>query len=205
MKKLIFLLLIASRLAPQAFAAPNLSAEMNMDVRAATASAAKKDATESAVRIGAIQILSRYSDRAVVENLIMGADESVLQNLVAATSIEGERQSKTAYSARFSITLDRQAVEKWYESNNVPNFLAAADESRDRSIISIDIGGLADLAELKRIVREDATDYGFVLRSIFRNSATAYVLANKRRRLQNLLASNGWRVWSQDGIVRISK
>ncbi|MDR1071532.1 MAG: hypothetical protein LBL21_02750 [Rickettsiales bacterium] len=186
-------------------AAPNMQAEVGADMRAATAAAAKREAADSAVRSGVMQVLARYSDRMVVENLIAGADEQALQNLVAAMSISNERQSKTAYSAKFSITLDRAAVEKWYADNNVPNFLSAADESSDRTVISIDLSGLGDWAELNRIVREDGTNFGLTLRSIFRNSATAYILANKRRRFQTLVASGGWTVSSRDGVVRIAK
>jgi hypothetical protein len=141
----------------------------------------------------------------VVENLIAGADETALQNMVAATSISNERQSKTAYAARFAITLDRAAVEKWYAENNVPNFLAAADESNDRVIISIEMSGLGDWAELNRIVRDDGGGFGLTLRSIFRNSATAYIFANKRKKLQSLAAANGWSVSSRDGVLRIAK
>jgi hypothetical protein len=186
-------------------AAPNMLAEIGADMRAATAAAAKRDATDSAVRSGVMQVLSRYSDRMVVENLIAGADEQALQNLVAAMSISNEKQSKTAYSAKFAITLDRAAVEKWYADNNVPNFLAAADESNDRTVISIDLAGLSDWTELNRIIREDGTNFGLTLRSIFRSSATAYILTNKRRKFQNLVASNGWNVSSRDGVLRISK
>ena len=207
MKKLVPILIALFALTiANCNAAPNLTAELNMNVAGNSAAAAKKDATESALRGGIIQILARYSDRAVVENLIMGADDSILHNLVASTGITNEKSSKTAYSAKISITLDRMAAEKWYADNNVPNFLNAADESKDRSIIAIELAnGLADWAALNQAVREDGGAYGLSLRSIFRNSATAYVLSAKRKKFVNLLAASGWRVWSQDGILRVSK
>ncbi|MDR2268971.1 MAG: hypothetical protein LBD94_02195 [Rickettsiales bacterium] len=206
MKKVFLYFLFLITYSSPLFAAPNLTVEISMDVRSATAAAAKKDATESALRSGVLQVLSRYSDRAIVENLIAGADEAILQNLVASTSIANEKTSKTAYSARFSITLDRMAVEKWYADNNVPNFLSAADESSDRMIISIELAnGLADWAALNQIIREDGDNYGLSLRSIFRNSASAYIRTNKRRKFQNICAAAGWGVSSRDGVVRISK
>jgi hypothetical protein len=196
------ILFLASRFS---FAAPNLTAETGIDVRAQTAAAAKKEAVDSAVRGGVIQVLSRYCDRAIIESLIQSADDSVLQNLVAATSISNEKQSKTAYGAKISITLDRRAVEKWFESNNVPNFLSASDESKDRSVIAIELPGLSDWADLNRIVREDGGNYGLSLRTIFGNSATAYILTAKRRKFQSLVAADGWSVSVRDGIVRISR
>lgn len=206
LKKILYFLLIVNCQLSIAFAAPNLTTEINMDIRAATATAAKKDATDSAMRSAAIQILARYSDRAIVENLIMGADDAALQNLVASTSISNEKSSKTAYSARLAITLDRPAVEKWYNENNIPNFLAAADESKDRMVISIDLAnGLSDWAALNHIMREDGDNYGLTLRSIFRNSASAWILTNKRRKFQNVCISNGWNISSRDGTIRISK
>ncbi|MDR1027601.1 MAG: hypothetical protein LBL46_04260 [Rickettsiales bacterium] len=200
------LILLFSLCAAGAEAAPNLTAEMNMNVSGSSAAAAKKDAAESALRGGIIQILARYSDRAVVENLIMGADDAALQNLVASTGIANEKSGKTAYSAKISITLDRGAAERWYNDNNVPNFLNAADESKDRSVIAIELpGGLADWAALNQVIRDDGGNYELSLRSIFRNSATAYVLTSKRRKMTGLLSADGWRVWTQDGVVRVSK
>jgi hypothetical protein len=205
MRKLLYLFLVTCSLLP-AYAAPDLTVEIAMDVRAGTAAAAKKDATESAVRSGVIAVLGRYSDRAVVENLVMGADESVIQNLVASTSIANEKTSKTAYAAKYSVTLDRVAVEKWYSENNVPNFLSAADESKDTSLIAIDFAnGLSDWAELNQIVRGSGDNYEMSLKTMFRSSATAYILTAKRRKFQNLVASNGWNVSNRDGIIRISK
>ncbi|MDR1826438.1 MAG: hypothetical protein LBQ49_01975 [Rickettsiales bacterium] len=187
-------------------AAPNMTAEINMDVRAATAAKAKADASDSAIRSGVIQVLSRWSDRAVVENLIMGADDAVLQNLVASTSISNEKTSKTAYTAKFSVTLDRAAVDKWYNDNNVPNFLAAAIGSDDRAAVYIEMpNGLNDWIQLNQAVRESGDSYDMVLKSIFKNSATASIRASQRRKFQNLCLSAGWHVSSRDGVVRISR
>ena len=205
MKKLL-IFLVTCHLSPVTiFAAPNMTAEINMDTRASTAAAAKKEATDSAIRIATMQILSRYSDRAVVENLIMGTDDAALQNMIATTGISNEKQSRTAYSARFSITLDRGAVEKWYSDNNVPNFISSADESRDKVLISIELNSLSDWGELNRILREDGDTYGLALRSIYRNNATAYILTNKRKKFQNVCSNNGWGSGMKDGILRVWK
>jgi hypothetical protein len=205
MRNIAFILCFLLSAAP-AFAAPNLTVEINMDARATAAAAAKKEATESAVRAGAIIILGRYSDRAIVENLITGSDDAAVQNLVAATSISNEKTSRTAYSARFSITLDRVAVEKWYSDNNVPNFLSAADESRERSVVSMEFSnGLSDWVELNQIMRDSGENYEMSVRTIFKTGATAQILTNKRRKFQNLCAANGWIVSNRDGVLRISK
>jgi len=207
MKKFLPLFIVGSLfLVAPAVAAPNLTAEVPMDARASTAAAAKKEATESALRAAVMQVLSRYSDRAAVENLIMGAEEASLQNMVASTGISNEKSSKTAYSAKFSVALDRAAVEKWYAENNVMNFLAAADDSKEKTIISMELSnGLSDWAELNKIMRDDGDTYGFSLRTIFRTSATASILTNKRKKFQMLCASNGWSVSSRDGVLRITK
>jgi hypothetical protein len=150
--------------------------------------------------------LGRYSDRAVAENLIMGADEAAIQNLVASTGISKEKTSKTAYAAKFSVTLDRGAVEKWYDDHSVPNFLSAADESKDKSVISIDFAnGLSDWTELNRAIRESGENYGLSIRTMLGNSATAYILTAKRRKFQHLAAMSGWRTSFADGALRISK
>jgi hypothetical protein len=183
-----------------------LTTEISVDMRASTAAAAKKDAIDSAVRNAVIQIVSRYSDKAIVENLLMSSEDVVLQDLVSSTSITSEKTSKTAYSAIFSVTLDRVALERWYSDNNVPNFLSAADESQDKSVISIDlVNGLSDWASLNQAVRDDGDTYGLELRSIFRNSATAYILTSKRTKFQNLCTAAGWTVSTIDGVIRITK
>jgi len=206
MKKLALFIVHCSLFIAPCAAAPNMTAEIVMDARASTAASAKKEATESAVRAAVMQVLARYSDRAVVENLIMGAEDANLQNMVASTGISNEKSSKTAYSAKFSVALDRAAVEKWYAENNVMNFLAAADDSKEKTIISMELSnGLSDWAELNKIMRDDGDAYGFSLRSIFRTSATASILTNKRKKFQTLCASNGWSVSSRDGVLRIAK
>ena len=191
---------------PVAVAAANLVAEINMDIRAATASKAKAEASEAAIRSGAIQILSRYSDRAIIENLISNADDDALQNLVASVRISNEKTSKTAYAARFSITLDRGAVEKWYGDNNVLNFLGPTEEDTDRTAVYIEMSnGINDWVHLNQVIRESGESYGLALKSIFRNNATASIIASKRRKFQGACAGAGWSVSWRDGIVRISK
>jgi len=207
-KKIIsfFIIHFSLFIALSAHAAPNLTAEINMDVRAATAAAAKREATESATRAGVLQVAARYSDRAIVENLIVGADDATLQRLVAATSISNERSSRTAYSARFSITVDRGALERWYSDNNVPNFLAAADGSRDKSLIVIQLNnGIDDWRTLNQIIRESGTNYGLTVRSIFRDNATAHIYTRHQRSFRQLCVNNGWSVSSREGIMRVAK
>ena len=206
MRKIRAFLIISFAVIGAAFAAPNLTTEINMDIRAGTASKAKAEASDAAVRGGIIQIASRYADRATVENLIMGADDDALQNLVVATRISNEKTSKTAYAARFSITLDRAALEKWYSANNVPNFLAAADDSDDRIAVAIEMSnGLSDWVALNQAVRESGDNYGLILRSIFRGGATASIRASKKRKFQSVCANAGWSVSSRDGAIRIAK
>ena len=207
MKKFLSLLIVhCSLFIAAASAMPNMTAEISMDARANTAAAAKREANESAVRAAVMQVLARYSDRAAVENIVMGADEGALQNMVAATSISNEKTSKTAYGAKFSITLDRAAVEKWYADNNVMNFLTAADDSNERVVVSMEFSnGISDWTELNRIMREGGDAYGLTMRTIFRTSATAYIPTNKKRKFQMLCSSNGWSVTSRDGVLKIAK
>jgi len=189
-----------------ALAAPNLSADINADIRAATAAEAKREATDYAVRTGVTAVLSRYSDRLIIDHLLDGMDAAALHNLVAATSISNEKLSKTAYAARFSITLDRGAVEKWFAANNVPNYISASDESKDRMIIiAVFPNGIGDWAELSRLARESGEKYDLSIRTMYRNRATAYILTNKSRKFQSLAAANGWTVGNRDGIIQISK
>ena len=205
MKKLLFLI-CCSLFVGFAYAAPNLTAEINMDIRANTAAAAKREATESATRAGVLQVAARYSDRAIVENLIVGADDSVLQRLVAATSIANEKSSRTAYGAKFSIIIDRGALEKWYNDNSIPNFLAAADGSTDKTIVVIELNnGVSDWMALNQMIRESGDDYGLAVRSIFRNSATAHMLEHKRQKFRQLCLNSGWSVSTREGIMRVAK
>ncbi|MDR2770132.1 MAG: hypothetical protein LBB08_01645 [Rickettsiales bacterium] len=208
MKKIIelFLFFCASAFAViPAVAAPNLSSEINMKISAASASTAKREATESATRSAVIQILSRYGDRAGIENIIAGADESVLNALIATTSISREKLSKTAYEARFAITLDRSAVEKWYADNNMPSSLPASEEV-DLALVALELpNGLADWTDLKLLLLSDGDNYGLVVRSISGIGATAHIFTNKRRKFQNLVASAGWAVSNAGGFLKISR
>jgi len=124
---------------------------------------------------------------------------------VSSTGISNERTSRTAYSAKFTVTFSKDAVEKWYADNNVAHFMDAADGSGNRSLVVIEVRNLTDWATLKHALRTDSANFNLRINSIFRNSATAYVNARERGRFQILARNNGWHASAADGILRISK
>ena len=204
MKKLL-IAFIANILFITNLYAVNLSVTVDADKRAATAAAAKRDATNSATRSAALIVLSRYASRYMVESALANMDDAELSNMVSTISISNERASRTAYSASFTIRFDQRAVERWYSDNNIMNFLAMATGAGNRSLVMIDVGGLGDWARLKKTIRESGENFNLTIHSIFRGQATAYVATIQRRNLQNLMIANGWRATSYDGILRISR
>jgi len=202
MKKLI--LLFFALFATSA-SAVNLTSIIDQEMTGNSAAAARQSANNAAIRAAASEVLGRYADRNLVAEALAETDDTRLLNMVSTTSIANERTSRTVYSARFTITFSRSAMERWYGDNNIVNFMDMADGAGNRSLVVIEIRDLTDWAALKRAIREDSANFNLRISSIFRNSATAYVNSRERGRFQTLARYNGWHASSSDGILRLSK
>jgi len=202
MKK--FILILFAIFATNTYAV-NLTSIIDHGTSGSTAASAKQSANNAAIRAAASEVLGRYADRGLVSEALDNTEDARLLNMVTSTSISNERASRTAYSARFTISFSRSAMEKWYGENNIADFLGAADDSGNRSLVVIEVKDLREWAALRQAMRSASTDFNLRINSIFRNSATAYVNARERYKFQTLARSNGWNASASDGVLRISK
>ncbi len=189
------------------YASPDLTKTTHVEMTANTASEAKTVAMGQARREVFVDVLSRYSERNVIANLVGNIPDEELINFIGSVGIENERVSQTAYSADITMTLDRGSVEKWMIANNVPNYLAAADDSGDKSAIFFDIGGLSDWISMHKTLRDagvwDKLD--FDVKAIFGRQITASINSSAKSELVTAIKSAGWVVSENDGILRIHR
>lgn len=189
-------------------AAPNLAYTVAAEQTAETALAAKSSAMNNARRQAFNSILSRYSDRSIVERLSEDMTDAELLDFIGTTSIADEKTSATAYSANITITLDRAAAEKWLRVNNVPNYLAAADDSGPRSQVFFHIsGGLNQWVALAKDLRGSGvwSDLDLKVSSIWGQNVSATIAGGRRYAFVSAVRNLGWKVSEEDGIVRVSK
>jgi len=187
--------------------APNLTAEVPVDIQSSNAAVAKKEALETATRNGIIMVLSRYADRAAVENAAAELKPADLANMTASTSISGEKLSKTGYSAVVAVSLEQSAVEKFYNTRQIQNFLNMTADSEDRTemVILLD-NGLDDWASVNKILNGAADEnLGFQVKTLGAGQAAISVLSAKQKKFTNLMTQNGWQYARADDKITFHK
>ena len=190
-----------------AHAAPNLSYTISVEQDSATAVAAKTAALGNARRAAFENVLSKYAEREAIENLSSELKDADILNLVGTMSIADEKSSATAYSATVTITLDRAAVQKFLDDNNVPNYMGMYDEITSRVPVFFDVAGLRNWAALVRDLREAGVwgDLDIKISSIWGRQVSATIRAGRKKEFIKSVHAAGWRVWEENGMLRASK
>ena len=140
--------------------AVDLSGTTSVNVTSDTAADAKAIALNQARRQILNQVLGKYADPTQVQVAVKNAKSSELMNLISSSSIDGEQQSNTAYSANISMTLDGDAVRQFLTENNIQNWLSddnAAGANGVMILVSMS-DRVANWMELKRIARNAGID-----------------------------------------------
>lgn len=88
-----------------------------------TSSAAKTMAINDARRQILIDKLSPYAMKEQLVPAIKDAKSADLVNLIVETSIDNEKISDTAYSAKITMTVDKVASRTWMAENDIQNWL----------------------------------------------------------------------------------
>jgi len=183
--------------------AVDLSGSAAVSITSDTAANAKTMAFDEARRQIIGDSLRQYVDVDTVAVALQNAKNSELANLVATSSIDGEKVSDTTYSANITMTLDSNAARTWLENNNVQHWLP--DESkRDVFVVSVKLSDpIADWIQLNQIARNERIDLG--TQSISGDMVTLELPVSARGKFTIAVREGGWRYASSDGVLKIWK
>lgn len=190
-------------IAPFGAIAADLVGVASVNVTSDTAAAAKDMAFDEARRQIITDVLGQYSIPDQLNDVVKNAKSADLMNLIAASSIDGEQQSDTTYSANISMTIDRDAARAWMTENNIQNWLTDGNAG-DRFVVQIVMTDkLAGWMELRRIARDEGIDLS--TKYINGNQITAEVPVASRSAFTIAIREAGWRYADQNGVLHIIK
>lgn len=183
--------------------AVDLRGMASVNITSDTAANAKNIAFDEARRQIIGDVLRQYVDVNALNELLRKAKSSELAELIATSSIDGEKASDTTYSANISMEIDAGAAKGWLENNAVNHWLP--DESkRDVFVVNVSMSnGLSDWAQLNQIARNEKFDLG--TKSMTGNSAILELPVSVRGRFTIAVREAGWRFANDDGVLRIWK
>ena len=175
----------------------------SVNVTSDTAATAKNMAFDEARRQIIMDSLRQYADVNALRDAVKQAKTSELTDLIAESSIDGEKLSDTTYSAQISMTLDLDASRRWLEQNEVQNWLPD-DTKRDGFTVVIKLSEpLADWGRLNQIARNEKID--FDTKNITGNVVTLELPNSVRGRFTIAVREAGWRYANKDGVLNLWK
>lgn len=185
--------------------AADMSGVASVNVTSDTAADAKTIALNQARRQIVTQVLGKYADPTQVQVAVKDAKQSELMNLISSSSIDGERQSDTTYTANVTMFVDTDAARRFLADNNIQNWLSDANASGANGVmILVSMSDrVGNWMELKRIARSVGTDLN--TKYMMGNQATIEMPVNLRGAFVSAVRGAGWRFADQDGALRIWK
>lgn len=187
-----------------AYAAPQiLTGTAAVNVTRDTAAAAKNAAFDNARRQIITSALAPYADGAALGAAIKDAPASSLTNLVASSSIDGEQQSATTYSANITMTLDGGAVRRWLAENNINSWLPD-NNAGDQTVVLVTLRDrVGDWLQLNQIARGENIELN--TRNISGNQITVSIPESGHRMFVAAARSAGWQTSDDGGALRMWK
>lgn len=175
----------------------------SVNVTSDTAMTAKNIAFDEARRQIIRDSLRQYVDVDALNTAMRGAKGTELAELVATSSIDGEKLSDTTYSANISMVLDADVVRGWLDTRGIKNWLPE-DGGGDSMVVSVKMSdAMANWIQLNQILRDGKFDT--MLRSMTRDTAVFELPASGCDRFVGAVRAAGWRYENSDGGIRIWK
>lgn len=183
--------------------AVDLHGVASVNITSDTAANAKNIAFDEARRQIINDVLRQYADVEALKSAVGRAKSSDLMNLIASSSIDGEKLSDTTYSANISMEVDGGAARAWLDNNAVRHWLP--DESKqDVFVVNVNMSnGLQNWAELNQIARNEKIDLG--TKTMTADSAVLELPVSARGKFTIAVRDAGWRFANNDGVLRIWK
>ena len=183
--------------------ATNLSGSASVSITSDTAANAKNIAFDEARRQIITDVLRQYADVPTLRDAVKNSKSADLANLIAQSSITGEKTSDTMYSATISMTLNANMAYDWLKTNNVNNWLPDGTVV-DNFIVNVNMRQpLLDWIQLNKIARDTGIDLGTNMLS--GNTAQLSIPKSKRGDFTIALRDSGWKYANDDGNLRIWK
>ena len=174
-----------------------------MNITSDTASTAKNMAFNEARRQIITDVLKQYANVEQLDELIKNSSDAQLTELITSSSVDGEQQSDTTYSANITMTVNRDLARNWLTENNVQNWLTDGGTGDVFVVQAVMSDRLAGWMELRRIARAEginlATQY------INGNQITIEVPVANRAEFTIALREAGWQYADQNGVLHILK
>lgn len=183
--------------------AAELSGAASVNITSDTAAAAKDIAFDEARRQIISDALGQYANPEQLADIVSKAPVNDLTELIASSSVDGEQQSDTTYSATITMTINRDAARQWMNDNYIQNWLTDG-RTGDVFVAHIVMSDkLVRWIELNDIVRENDIDMN--TQFINGNQITVEIPASQRAIFTIAVRDAGWRHADQDGVLHISK
>lgn len=183
--------------------AAELSGVADVNITSDTAAAAKDIAFDEARRQIISDVLGQYANAEQLVDIVRHASKGDLTNLIAATSVDGEQQSDTTYSATITMIIDRDAARQWMNDNYIQNWLTDGSSGDVFVAQVVMTDKLARWIELNDIVRSEGIKMD--AKFINGNQITVEIPASQRAVFTIAVGESGWRHADQNGILHISK
>ena len=175
-----------------------------VNITSDTAATAKNMAMNEARRQILNETLAPYSDSGALRTAIANEKSAVLTNLIASSGISGERLSDTTYSAKITMTVNKNAAREWLNAQGVQNWIPMDDVAGDVFSIVLVLGNrIGDWATVRRV----ATNAGVDLNTVSIGDGRILFNAPRGRRGVFTLAVRdaGFRYMDRDGVLYISR
>ena len=168
-----------------------------------TAANAKINAVNSARRQILTNVLSQYSNKEALDELIQKTSSDDLMNLILSSSVSNEQMSANGYSAKITMNIDNDAAKKWLDSNSIQNWVPLAESDERFVVVMVISNGIQDWSELKRIARDDNIE--IETQSIAGNQIVAKMPLSYRTKFTAAAKNAGWRFSDDAGVLHIWK
>lgn len=185
--------------------AVDLTGTLSVNQTSDTAANAKINAMNLARRQILSRVLSQYSSKEGLDTLLHNTSSDELANLIESSSVSNEQISSDSYSATITMNIDNAAAQRWLDANGIKNWIPAKESSVGENFSAFIVvqNGIADWAELKRIVRGSNVD--IETQSISGNQIVVKMPLNYRSRFTAALHNVGWKYTDNNGVLQVWK
>ena len=187
---------------PDSFGVP-LVGTVSVNQSSDTAANAKINATNHARRQILFEVLSNYSDKGALGDLLKNTSNENLMNLISSTAVSNEQISANGYSADIQMNIDNDAAKKWLNSNNVQNWVPLGSQVEKFAVVITVSNGIPDWAEIKRIARVQNIE--LETQSMSGNQVVVKIPVSYRTKFTAAMREAGWRYSDNNGVLNIWK
>lgn len=187
---------------PDSFGVP-LVGTVSVNQSSDTATNAKINATNHARRQILFEVLSNYSDKGALGDLLKNTSNENLMNLISSTAVSNEQISANGYSADIQMNIDNDAAKKWLNSNNVQNWVPLGSQVEKFAVVITVSNGIPDWAEIKRIARVHNIE--LETQSMSGNQVVVKIPVSYRTKFTAAMREAGWHYSDNNGVLNIWK